>query len=240
MKNIAIIFAGGTGQRMGAGLPKQFIEVYGKPIIIHTLDIFEECESIDEIYIACKADYINKLNKLIKRFDISKVKKVVPGGNTGQDSIYNACKAAYENNDHAFVLIHDGVRPCIDSDLIKQNIKMAEEKGNAVTCTAMYETPIVSTGGLAVEDTPPRKDYYTAQAPQTFEISEVIAAHEEIRKTNPGYDGIIDTCTLMKHLGKTVNILPGARGNIKLTTPEDLYIFKAMLDYRTTEHALGI
>ena len=90
MKNIAIVFAGGTGQRMGAGLPKQFIEVYGKPIIIHTLDIFEECESIDEIYIACKAEYINKLNKLIKRFDITKVKNVVPGGQTGQDSIYNA------------------------------------------------------------------------------------------------------------------------------------------------------
>lgn len=240
MKNIAIIFAGGTGQRMGAGMPKQFIEVFGKPIIIHTLDIFEECDSIDEIYIACKEEYIEKLYKLIKRFDITKVVSVVKGGTTGQDSIYNACFAAKENNDDAVILIHDGVRPCIDSELISKNIDMAVKRGNAVTCTAMYETPIVSKKGDLVEETPPRSDYYTAQAPQTFYLSQVIKAHNEVRKTNPGYEGIVDTCTLMKSLGYTVNLLEGPRGNIKVTTPEDLYIFKALLDYKNTQQAFGI
>lgn len=118
MKNIAIIFAGGSGARMGAGLPKQFIEVNGKPIIIHTLDIFEEHPAIDEIYVACKEDYIGKLEKLIKRYMIGKVIKIVPGGATGQDSIYNALLAASENNDgESIALIHDGVRPIMKAKL---------------------------------------------------------------------------------------------------------------------------
>ena len=111
-KNIAIIFAGGSGARMGSGIPKQFIEVNGKPIIIHTLDIFEEHPDVDEIYVACKEDCIPKLKKLIKRHMITKVMNIVPGGATGQDSIYNALIAAKEDNDNdAVVLIHDGARP---------------------------------------------------------------------------------------------------------------------------------
>ena len=118
-KNIAVIFAGGSGARMGSGLPKQFIEIDGKPIIIHTLEIFDEHRLIDGIYIACKEDYIPKLQKLVKRFVINKVVKIVPGGATGQDSIYNGLKAAYddEGGDN-LVLIHDGVRPCISSCLL--------------------------------------------------------------------------------------------------------------------------
>lgn len=240
-KHIAIIFAGGTGVRMGTSIPKQFIEVYGRPIIIHTLEIFDNCEDIDSIYVACKADYITRTEKLLRRYDITKVKKIVPGGATGQDSIYNALSAAAaENPADSIVLIHDGVRPCIGDSLIKKNIEMAQKYGNSVTCTAMYETPIESTGGEVVEETPNRKDFYTAQAPQTFRLGDVMEAHEKIRKTNPSYDGIIDTCTLMKKLGHEVHILPGPRGNIKVTTPEDLYIFKAMLEFRNTTSVFGI
>ncbi|MGN0708873.1 MAG: 2-C-methyl-D-erythritol 4-phosphate cytidylyltransferase [Anaerovoracaceae bacterium] len=240
-KHIAIIFAGGTGVRMGAGLPKQFIEVYGKPIIIHTLEIFDNSDDIDSIYVACKEGYINKTKKLLRRYDIQKVKKIVPGGATGQDSIFNALSAAAEENpDDSLVLIHDGVRPCIGPGLIRKNIEMAREYGSSVTCTAMYETPIESAGGVLVEDTPERKNFYTAQAPQTFRLGDVMAAHEKIRKTNPSYEGIIDTCTLMKKLGKDVHILSGPRGNIKVTTPEDLYIFKAMLEFRNTTNVFGL
>ena len=126
--NIAIIFAGGSGARMGSGLPKQFIEVNGKPIIIHTLDIFEEHPAIDKIYIACKEDYISKLEKFVKRHFISKVAGIVPGGATGQDSIYNALSAAAEENDPgSVVLIHDGVRPCITSELIDDVLECVKE-----------------------------------------------------------------------------------------------------------------
>lgn len=240
MKNIAIIFAGGSGARMGAGIPKQFIEINGRPIIIHTLDIFEDDPDIDEIYIACKEDCIPKLQKYINRFMISKVKKIVPGGATGQDSIYNALVAAKENNDDdAIVLIHDGVRPCISKDVIDSNIESVKKYGSAITCTAMYETPVISTDGVSVEQVPPRSELYTAQAPQSFYLGEVLSAHEKVRKENPQYEGIVDSCSLMKTLGKDVKLVSGPRGNIKVTTPEDLYTFRAMIEYRESEQIFG-
>lgn len=239
-KNIAIIFAGGSGARMGSGLPKQFLEVNGKPIIIYTLEIFEEHPDIDSIYIACKEDYIAKLDKLVRRFLITKVKKIVPGGTTGQDSIYNALSAASaENPDDSFVLIHDGVRPCISSETIDTVLDCAEKNGNAVTCTELFETPVVSEGGEFVEELPSRDKFYTAQAPQCFRLGDVIAAHKKVREENPEYKGIIDTCTLMKKMGDKIAIVKGPRGNIKVTTPEDLYLFRAMIQYHETEHVFG-
>ena len=239
-KNLAIIFAGGSGARMGSGIPKQFIEVNGKPIIIHTLDIFEEHPDIDEIYIACKEDCIHKLQKLVKKHMISKVMKIVPGGKTGQDSIYNALSAAAEHNtEDAVVLIHDGVRPCITKELIDDDLKCVEEHGSAVTCTALYETPVISSDGRTIDDVPPRSQFYTAQAPQCFTLGEVMEAHAITRKQNPGYEGIVDTCSMMKKLGKDVVLVDGPRGNIKVTTPEDLYTFRAMIQYKETEQIFG-
>ena len=124
MKNIAVIFAGGSGARMGSGLPKQFIEVDGKPIIIHTLEIFEEHPAVDAIYVACKEDYIPRLQKLVKRFLINKVKSIVPGGETGQDSIRHGLEAACESEGQDnIVMIHDGVRPCITLEVIDANLR---------------------------------------------------------------------------------------------------------------------
>ena len=238
--NIAIIFAGGSGARMGSGLPKQFIEVNGKPIIIHTLDIFEEHPAIDKIYIACKEDYIAKLEKFVKRHFISKVAGIVPGGATGQDSIYNALSAAAEENDPgSVVLIHDGVRPCITSELIDDVLECVKEKGSAVTCNALFETPVISRDGKFVDEVPPRSELFTAQAPQCFYLGEVMEAHHKMREVNPGYEGIVDTCTLMKQNGKEIAIVLGNRGNIKVTTPEDLYTFRAMIQYRETEQVFG-
>ncbi|MDO4485180.1 MAG: IspD/TarI family cytidylyltransferase [Bacillota bacterium] len=240
-KNIAVIFAGGSGVRMGSGTPKQFLEVNGKPIVIHTLDIFEEHPLIDEIYIACKEDCINKLNKYIERFWIKKVKKVVPGGSTALGSIYNGLKAAKEsNNEDDIVLIHDGVRPCITSELIDDVINTVKTHGSAVTCTALFETPVLSHSGEYVEDIPSRDDFYTAQAPQCFFLGEVYEAYNKVRRDNPEYKGMVDTCSLMRSTGKQISIVKGNRGNIKVTTPEDLYIFRAMMQYRETQDAFGL
>lgn len=240
-KNVAVIFAGGSGVRMGSGIPKQFLEVNGKPIIIHTLEIFEEHPRIDEIYIACKEDSIGKLKKYIERFWIKKVKAIVPGGTSALGSIYNGLMAAKENNDDdAIMLIHDGVRPCITSDLITDVINNVKEKGSAVTCTALFETPVMSKSGDIVEDIPSRDDFYTAQAPQCFYLGEVLAAHEKVRAENPEYKGLVDTCSVMRLFGKEVSIVKGPRGNIKVTTPEDLYIFRAMMQYRETQDAFGL
>lgn len=232
-KIVAIIFAGGSGVRMGSGKPKQFLEIEGKPIIIHTLDVFEECSLVDEIYIACREDYIEKLNKLIKRYDISKVRGVVPGGTSALGSAYNALKEAEKNNDaDTIVLVHDGVRPCIKDELIYNVVEATREYGAVATCTPLFETPVISKGGEFVEESPKRADCYTAQAPQSFRLGELLKAHEKTRPSNPEYEGIVDSCTLMKSTGKDVAIVKGPRSNIKVTTPEDLYIFKAMLEYK--------
>jgi len=241
MKNIAIIFAGGSGARMGSGVPKQFIEVEGKPIIIHTLDIFEEHPLIDAIYVACKPDYIKSLEKMIRRYMITKVERIVEGGTSGQESIFNGLKAAYEDNGaDNIVLIHDGVRPILTDDTIANNIISTKKNGSAITCTKFFETPIISENGNIVEASPNRESFYTAQAPQTFWLGDVLEAHHKIRNINPNYEGIIDTCTLMRNFGNTVYIVEGNRGNIKVTTPEDLFMFKAMLEYKETQQALGL
>ena len=239
-KNIAIIFAGGSGARMGSGMPKQFLEVAGKPIIIHTLDIFEEHDMIDKIYIACKEEYIRYLKRLIEKNLIRKVAGIVPGGTTGQDSIYKALKLAYDENDgDDIVLIHDGVRPHITSAVISEDIECVRQHGSAVTCTPLFETPVISSDGRTIEEVPSRDKFFTAQAPQCFYLKDVIEAHEQMRKVNPAYKGIIDTCTLMKKLGHDVVMVQGNRGNVKVTTPEDLYIFHGLVQYHEVEQIFG-
>lgn len=221
MKKIAMIFAGGTGQRMGAEIPKQFLKVSGKEIIIHTLELFESNENIDEIYVACIEDWIPYLNDLIKKYTVSKVKKVFPGVKTGQDSIFLSLQAAKENNENAIVLIHDGVRPLVSEQTITNCIKSAETYGNAITVTPCFETPIKSDDGVLVSEMPQRKVMYTAQAPQCFYLNDIYEMHLKERKVNPDYEGIVDSCGLMFKNGVQCHLVDGNRGNIKVTTPED-------------------
>lgn len=239
--NIAIIFAGGSGKRMGAGMPKQFLEINGKPIIIHTLDNFQNSPLIDKIYISCKKEYIRKLQHMLDYYRIIKAAGVVEGGETGQDSIYNGLVYALkENPEDSIVLVHDGVRPLISEEVIEENIESVEKYGTAVTCTPFFETPVISVSGDIVEDMPVRKYMFTAQAPQSFRLGELVKAHEEVRKVNPGYENIADSCYLYRSIGKEVHIVEGNRGNIKVTTPEDFYLLRALLQYRENEQILGL
>ena len=234
--NIAIIFAGGAGVRMGAGIPKQFLEINGKPIIVHTLDLFESHPEIDKIYMAVLKDYIPYMKKLINKFNISKVEDIVAGGETGQDSIYNALSRAREDNpDDSIVLIHDGVRPSVTYDTISRNIQGVKDKGNAITCTPCFETILMSTTGDKVETVPYRKDTFAAQAPQ-----DILAAHEIVRQKESRYDNLVDSCTLIKSIGKDAYMVEGNRGNIKVTTPEDVYMYRALIQYHENEQAFGI
>ena len=242
--NIAIIFAGGTGQRLKSvqdSTPKQFLKIHNKPIIIHTLELFQEHPQIDKIYIAIHPDYYDYMGELVKHYYITKTAGIVNGGETGQESIYNALKLAQSQNpDDSIVLIHDGVRPNITPEVITQNIECATKNGNAITSTSCFETILISENGVNPKHVPYRKHTYSAQAPQSFRLGEIIQAHEQTRKINPNYADIVDSCTLYKTLGKETFMIKGNRGNIKITTIEDLYILRALIRYREDLEALGI
>lgn len=239
--NIAIIFAGGSGVRMGAGVPKQFLEIDGKPILFHTLSLFEEHHEIDKIYLAVLEEYIPYVWALATEFHISKLAGVVSGGSTAQDSIYKALKKAQEESpDDSVVLIHDGVRPFVGYDVISKNIESVKKNGSAITSNLCYETVLISKdGGETVDHLPYRKECYNAQAPQSFFLKDILEAHDAVRKDNPTYEDLVDSCTIMKSVGKSTYLVEGNRGNIKVTTPVDVYMFRALLQYKENEQAFG-
>ena len=175
------------------------------------------------------------------RMGLDKVVSIIPGGATAQDSIYNVLKDAEKENDgDSIVLLHDGVRPFVSYDTIKQNIESVQKYGSAITCTACYETILLSKSGEKVDSVPYRKDTFAAQAPQSFRLKDIIAAHDEVRAINPSYENMVDACTIMTTLGKEVHMISGNRGNIKVTTPEDVYMFRALLNYKENEQTFGI
>ena len=221
MKRTAIIFAGGAGQRMGSDIPKQFMKVQGREIIVHTLEKFDVNENIDEIIVCCIEDWIPYLNKLVSRYDLEKVVSVIPGGDSGQDTIYKGLVEAKSRYDNAIVLIHDGVRPLITEETINNCIDSVLEYGSAVTCTPAFETPLISNEGDVVDEMPLRKIVYTAQAPQGFYLDDIYKAHVIERQVNPEYKGIVDSCGLMFKNGMKSHLVIGNRGNVKVTTPED-------------------
>ena len=185
----ALIFAGGSGRRMNSGSkPKQFLELHGKPIIIYTLEHFEYHEEISDIIVVCIKEWIEELQGFLRRYGITKVSKIVPGGATGHDSIYNGLQAMKEEADfNEVVLIHDGVRPLINAELISQNIEAVKRYGNAITAEPVRESVVRSADGINISDVPPRSHMYIAKAPQSFYFGNILKlydmAHNDQLKT---------------------------------------------------------
>ena len=239
--NIAVIFAGGVGKRMKTnGVPKQFLEVYGKPILIYTLEKFENNQNVDAIIISCLEEKIDYCKKLVDKYDISKVRAIVKGGKTGQESIYNGLRAAEQisESDKDIVLIHDGVRPLIDDEIIDNNIKCVKENGSAITCVECKETVVILDNNNNIKDVTDRSKSRLARAPQSFYLYDILNAHK--KALEDGKTNVIDSCTLMRMYGKEVSIVIGKSENIKITTPDDYYMFKAMLDMKENSNIFGI
>ena len=236
-KNVAVIFAGGAGVRMNTvSRPKQFLELNGKPIIIYTLELFDNHPQIDGIVIACIDSWTPFLKKQIKKFEISKIIDVVPGGATGQESIYNGLKAAQKFDSDCNVLIHDGVRPLIKEQTITDCISTTNEKGNCVTCVPATETFIVRQADNSLE-IPEREDSLIARAPQCFILKDILEAHEKAR--SEGKNNFIDSCTMMSHYGHQIHTIIGPMENIKITTPTDFFIFRAMVEVHENQQIFG-
>ncbi len=239
--NIGIIFAGGVGKRMNSRVkPKQFINVYGKPIIIHTLEIFENHDEIDAIVVACLDSWIPYLKELLVKFNIHKVVKVVPGGASGQESIYHGLVAAEEiaGGERSIVLIHDGVRPLIHAKTISDNIACVKEHGSAITSVKVKETVLVVSEDNSIDSVPKREDTRLARAPQSFYLDEIIAAHR--RSMEEGLPGFIDSCSMMQYYGKKLYLIEGPQENIKITTPDDFYTMRALLDAKEEAQIYGL
>lgn len=237
--NIAVIFAGGSGKRMHTkSRPKQFLEYQGKPIIIYTLELFDNHSMIDGIVVACVEDWIPFLKKMLKKFEINKVKKIVPGGETGQDSIYNGLVAAEEiaNGQEDIVLIHDGVRPLITEQTITDNVEMVHKEGSCITCVPATETFVVTRPDGSLE-IPTRADSLIARAPQSFYLKDILSAHRQARKEN--FHNFIDSCSMMHHYGYRLGRVIGPMENIKITTPTDYFVFKAMVEVHENQQIFG-
>ena len=238
--NIAIIFAGGTGQRMNSRTrPKQFLELHGKPIIIYTLEHFEQHEQIDGIIVVCVAGWIDYCRELLKKYQITKVKAVIPGGETGMLSRFEGVKKAAElYPEDTICLMHDGVRPLIDHDLISRNIASVEKYGSGVTVAPAVETIAVKTVNNKVGKIIDRSLCQMAKAPQSFRLGELLKAHQAA--VDAGETDCIDTAYLMQQSGHDVYTVEGSAENIKITTPTDFYTFRALMDIRENSQIFGV
>lgn len=238
--NIGVIFAGGVGSRMRSkARPKQFLEVHSKPIIVHTLEVFEANTQIDAAVVVCVSDWIDFMNHLIEKFLLKKVKAVVPGGKTGQLSIFNGLEAAEKiaTGEDDIVLIHDGVRPLIDSELLSNNIRVVKESGSAITSVAAKETVVLINEKKEIEEVVDRTRSYIAKAPQSFYLKDIISVQRDaIAK---GITDAIDSSTLMGMYDKKLTIVEGPYENIKITTPDDFYTFKALFDAKENAQIYG-
>ena len=238
--NIALIFAGGTGQRMNAGaVPKQFLKLHGKPIIIYTIEQFENHTQIDEIVVVCLEKWIPYLKKLLENFCIRKVNVIVPGGKTGQESIYNGIKVIFEKfPSDSIVLVHDGVRPLIDEATITANIDSVKKYGNAITVTPAIETIAINSEEGKIERFVDRSMCLIAKAPQSFWVRDLFRCHQKSIEENK--KSFIDSASLMQYYGYSLFTVLGKSENIKITTPTDFYIFRAIADAKENEQIMGI
>ena len=241
--NYGIILAGGVGQRMRrTGMPKQFLEVFGKPIIIYALQKFEYCEDVDEVVIVCHSSWKEYMESMIQRYGLKKIRAVIPGGKDRQDSLLNGVKYIKANGakDEDVVVIHDGVRPLIQESIISENIRIAKKHGSAMTVRPVIESVIVSDKDeVGFEDFKKRDDTYSLTAPQSFQLQILTKAYEDIKgKETPM--PLLDAALVFTYLGNSIHIIKENNNNLKVTTPEDYYILKAMLELEENRYVFGI
>ena len=238
MKTVAIIIAGGSGKRMGQDIPKQFINIYDKPILIYTLEAFERHPMIDEIEVVCIDGWHEVLKAYAKQFNISKLKYIVSGGKTGQESIRNGVynlENKCEKGD--IIIIHDGIRPLVNTEVLTDVINVCSKYGNAVTSLPYNEQIFIidKDDENTTKEYIPRETLRRVSTPQAYEFEELKDAYKEAFEKEIGIYGSSYTNTMMVELGKTLHFSVGSDKNIKLTTKDDLETFKAMLDSKNCE-----
>jgi 2-C-methyl-D-erythritol 4-phosphate cytidylyltransferase len=235
----ALIFAGGTGRRMNTrAKPKQFLELHGKPVIIYTLEHFEAHPEIDNIVVVCVESWIQRFKHMLRQYVFEKVSQIIPGGDGGDRSIYNGLRALdskLESDD--IVLIHDGVRPLINSELISEVIAKTKTHGNAITVEATTESVVRLNENRQIVEVPPREMMYVAKAPQSFKYGDIWGMYQRAKEDNLRF---LDSAHLCSIYGINMNTVRSTPNNMKITSPTDYYLFRALFEAMENEQILGI
>ena len=242
--NYAIILAAGVGQRMrNGGMPKQFLKLMGKPIVVYTLEKFEQCEDVDKIVIVCHGGYTDYMKKIIDLYQITKVEKIIVGGKDRQESLCQGLEVVKEigGRDDDIVIIHDGVRPLVDITTIQENIRVAKMYGCAITAHPVTETVVITDKDSAkIDDLKKRSDTYSMTAPQSFQIDKILYAYEKLKDIDCGDVPLLDAAMVYAKTLGDIQIVKEQGLNIKITTPEDYYYLKAILELQENKYVFGL
>lgn len=228
MANIALLIAGGSGARMQQDIPKQFLTVNERPVIVYTLEAFQNHADIDEIVVVCIEGWEQVLSAYAAQFNITKLKHIVAGGKNGQDSIRNGVfevEKYFDKDD--VVLIHDAIRPMVSPEIISDCIVKTKQFGCAIATIPCAEAMMQTDDGIVSTGSYPRDNLKRTQTPQGFKVGKICDLHR--RALEAGITNSVASCTLMIEMGEQVHFSAGSEKNIKLTTVEDIDIFKALL-----------
>lgn len=229
--NIALLTAGGMGTRMNMDIPKQFLYIENKPLIVYTLEAFEKHPMIDKIVVVCLENYMELMKTYGEKYGINKLAYVVPGGRNGQESIKNGLVKIKEFEDeNSTIIIHDGNRPNISQEIITDAISTYSECGNAIAAIPCVEAIFKSQDGKESIESIPRESLFRTQTPHVYSLSKLLCAHEKAEKMN--LTDTVATCTLMNALGEKIYFSRGSEKNLKITTQDDLEMFKAYLNMK--------
>lgn len=234
MKTIALVIAGGVGSRMHKDIPKQFLTVNEKPIIMYTLEAFQKHPEVDSIAVVCVEGWEHVLKAYARQFGIAKLEYVIPGGDCGQSSIRNGVfelEKHFDSDD--IVLVHDAIRPLVSDRIISDCISVAREKGCAITVLPCAEAMHYTDDQVSSTSNIPRENLKRSQTPQGFPLGKLCDFHR--RALKEGITNSVASCTLTVELGEPIYFCQGSEKNIKITTVDDLDIFKALLAVEKSE-----
>jgi 2-C-methyl-D-erythritol 4-phosphate cytidylyltransferase len=225
VKVYALIPAGGKGKRGGTETPKQYIRFHGKELIVYTLEVFQKCNLIDEIIIAAEPSYFSLLNKIKKDYNLTKITKIVEGGEARQDSVYNTLKSI-QADDNDLIAVHDAARPLLPESILTKAINTAKEKGNSLVCLKARDTLL--KGDHIVKEYVDRTEMYYVQTPQIFKYGDLMRAMKKAYEKN--FIGT-DESRLIKEIGIDINIVEGSILNFKVTTATDIEMFEKLTSH---------
>ena len=234
--NVALILAAGSGSRMGnADKPKQFLPIYGKPLMIHTIEAFEMHDDIEKIVVVTSEGYEDQVKVWCKQYDLGKVKAVVHGSDSRQGSVYNGLQALKELGvkDDDIIVIHDAARPLISQNIITSSIEACKKYDAVDTVIKATDTIVASSDNERITNIPNRSELYQGQTPQTFKFALISEAHEKAKAGQ--IPNVTDDTKLVISMGKDVHLVEGSKQNFKITTFDDLMMLKALLKIGKTE-----